>query len=201
MGMSNVFQAYNVISLNKCMKPSLFLQIVIPSLGWRWLLGLSSIPAFLVLLLSCFAPESPRYLYTKGRITDALGVLEKIALINRKELPTGILLCDQKIGLDEENSPSDETHLLSLTNKKRSYCETYFKSMLELFSSNLLGTTLLLWLLHFGYAFAYYGFQLLLSELSSGQIECGSITIHSENIQESSHYIDVFINSLAGTAT
>ncbi|CAI9766622.1 unnamed protein product [Fraxinus pennsylvanica] len=171
--------------------------IVMPSLGWRWLLALSSIPALLVLVLSNFAPESPRYLYTKDRTTDAVVILEKIALINRMELPTGILLSDQKMVIDEENAPSDETHLLSSTEKKRSYCETYFKSMLELFSSNLLGTTLLLWLLHFGYAFAYYGIILLISELSGGQIECGSITIHSKNAQDASLYIDVFINSLA----
>ncbi|KAL2553849.1 Organic cation/carnitine transporter 7 [Forsythia ovata] len=171
--------------------------IVMPGLGWRWLLALSSIPAFLVLLFSNLAPESPRYLYMKGRTTEALGILEKIALINRTELPTGILLYDQNMDLDEENAPSDETPLLSSTGKKRSYSETFFKSLLELFSSNLLGTTLLLWLLHFGYTFAYYGIVLLITELNSGQRECGSPTIESINVQDASLYIDVFINSLA----
>ncbi|KAL2533336.1 Organic cation/carnitine transporter 7 [Abeliophyllum distichum] len=171
--------------------------IVMPSLGWRWLLALSSIPAFLVLLFSNLAPESPRYLYMKGRTTEALGILEKIALINRMELPTGILLYDQNMDLDEENTPSDETPLLSSTGKKRSYSETFFKSLLELFSSNLLGTTLLLWLLHFGYTFAYYGIVLLITELNSGQRECGSMTIKSKNVQDASLYMDVFINTLA----
>ncbi|XP_022842849.1 organic cation/carnitine transporter 7-like isoform X3 [Olea europaea var. sylvestris] len=171
--------------------------IVMPGLGWRWLLALSSIPAFLVLLFSIFAPESPRYLYMKGRTNEALGILEKIALINRTELPTGILLSDQNTDLDEENASSDETTLLSSTGKKKSYSETFFKSVLELFSKNLLGTTLLLWLTHFGYTFAYYGLVLLITEFNSAQRECGSTTIQSKKVQDASLYIDAFINSSA----
>ncbi|CAA3009298.1 Synaptic vesicle transporter SV2 (major facilitator superfamily) [Olea europaea subsp. europaea] len=171
--------------------------IVMPRLGWRWLLALSSIPAFLVLLVSNFAPESPRYLYMKGRTTEALRILEKVALINRTKLPPGILLSDHNMDLNEENTPLDETPLLSSVRKERSYLETFLESMLEIFSSKLLGTTLLLWLLHFGYTFAYYGIILMISQLSSGQRECGSITIHSDNVQDASLYIRVFITSLA----
>ncbi|XP_022870840.1 organic cation/carnitine transporter 7-like, partial [Olea europaea var. sylvestris] len=145
--------------------------IVMPRLGWRWLLALSSIPAFLVLLVSNFAPESPRYLYMKGRTTEALRILEKVALINRTKLPPGILLSDHNMDLNEENTPLDETPLLSSVRKERSYLETFLESMLEIFSSKLLGTTLLLWLLHFGYTFAYYGIILMISQLSSGQRE------------------------------
>ncbi|KAK4396639.1 Organic cation/carnitine transporter 7 [Sesamum angolense] len=65
--------------------------IVMPRWGWRWLLALTSVPSLAVLLLSNFAPETPRYLAMKGRTNEADRVLEKVALINRKELPPAVL--------------------------------------------------------------------------------------------------------------
>ncbi|KAK0572752.1 hypothetical protein LWI29_036677 [Acer saccharum] len=53
--------------------------IVMPRLNWRWLLALSSVPSFAVLLFHGLSPESPRYLYMKGRSADAQHVLEKLA--------------------------------------------------------------------------------------------------------------------------
>ncbi|KAJ4709140.1 Organic cation/carnitine transporter 7 [Melia azedarach] len=63
--------------------------IVMPRWNWRWLLALSAIPSFIVLIFISFMPESPRYLCTKGRIIDAYNILEKIAQFNRVDLPSG----------------------------------------------------------------------------------------------------------------
>ncbi|KAL7136972.1 hypothetical protein ABFS83_10G064400 [Erythranthe nasuta] len=160
--------------------------IVMPSFGWRWLLALSSVPSFIVLVLYCLAPESPRFLCAKGRIDEARNILEKAASVNGKLLPGGILVSDQTQD-DSENTPS----LSPRTAKSGS------SSLLILFSRKLIRTNLLLWLLFFGNTFSYYGIVLLTSELSSDQSKCRGIVLHSQKSQNSSLYTDVFVTSLA----
>ncbi|KAL8500574.1 hypothetical protein ACS0TY_020233 [Phlomoides rotata] len=65
--------------------------IVMPSYRWRWLIALSSVPSFIVLLLYGLAPESPRYLCMKGRTNEARKILEKAASLNGIALQTGRL--------------------------------------------------------------------------------------------------------------
>lgn len=178
------------------------MQIVMPRLGWRWLLALSSIPSFLVLLFSTAAPESPRYLFMKGRTDEAHDILKKVAQINGKELPPGILIADHRRAEDEESSPDDETHLLSSTQKKISSFQLLIKTVFELFSRDMLKTTLLLNLLNFGYTFAFYGVVLMISAVSSEQHDCGQLTLSSGNVaQDTSLYRNVLITSSAGNIT
>ncbi|XP_028126066.1 organic cation/carnitine transporter 7-like isoform X3 [Camellia sinensis] len=172
-------------------------QIIMPRLNWRWLLALSSVPSFMALLFYFPTLESPRYLCMKGRTTDAHEILEKIARLNQKSLPSGTLVSDQSIELDEEFAPSEDTHLLCSKENKTKVLIAGFSSVLTLLSSQLIRTTLSLWLLFFGNAFSYYGIILLTSELSSEQSKCQSISLHSENFQDASLYVDVFITSLA----
>ncbi|KAJ4709130.1 organic cation/carnitine transporter 7-like [Melia azedarach] len=167
--------------------------IVMPRWNWRWLLALSAIPSFIVLIFISFMPESPRYLCTKGRIIDAYNILEKIAQFNRVDLPSGSLISDRTTQLDEEFSTSEETPLLTSTTNKT----TGFSCFLMLFSPRLFRTTILLWILFFGNSFVYYGIVLLTSALSSMQSKCSSPILLSESVQDSSLYIDVFITSFA----
>lgn len=170
-----------------------------PRLGWRWLLALSSVPAFTALLFYGITHESPRYLCIKGRTIDAYNVLKRVADINRKELPSGKLLSEQMNSPDEEFSPPENTHLLSSTRIEDVASETgFFSTALLLFSSKLIRTTVLLWVVFFGNSFAYYGIILLTSELSKGESKCSSFTLHSDDSQDAS-YRDVFVTSLAGT--
>ncbi|CAL5333389.1 unnamed protein product [Camellia sinensis] len=171
--------------------------IIMPRLNWRWLLALSSVPSFMALLFYFPTLESPRYLCMKGRTTDAHKILEKIARLNQKSLPSGTLVSDQSIELDEEFAPSEDTHLLCSKENKTKVLIAGFSSVLTLLSSQLIRTTLSLWLLFFGNAFSYYGIILLTSEMSSEQSKCQSISLHSENFQDASLYVDVFITSLA----
>ncbi|CAI5500739.1 unnamed protein product [Closterium sp. Naga37s-1] len=62
---------------------------VLPVLGWRWLIVLSSLPLLLPLLLFPLLPESPRFLLVKSRPSDALAVLQHVARLNRRALPAG----------------------------------------------------------------------------------------------------------------
>ena len=45
---------------------------------WRWMLGVEFFPAILYFILMFLVPESPRWLYTKGKIKEAKKVLYKI---------------------------------------------------------------------------------------------------------------------------
>ncbi|KAM7477501.1 hypothetical protein LguiA_025714 [Lonicera macranthoides] len=93
--------------------------IIIPRLGWRWLLAVSSIPWFCVVIFYGLTPESPRFLCMKGRTTEAHDILKNGALLNRKKLPHGILVSDDHITeLNEDYALLEDTHLISLIEKK-----------------------------------------------------------------------------------
>ncbi|KAH7851353.1 hypothetical protein Vadar_010407 [Vaccinium darrowii] len=171
--------------------------IIMPSLGWRWLLALSTLPCFALLLFYVLIPETPRYLCMKGRTSEAQAVLEKIAALNRTKLPWGMLTSDHVTDVNEDFYQSEDTHLLTSSKKKTKDSETSSSSPLVLFSSKLIQTTFLLWLVYFGNTFSYYGIVLLTSELSSEQSKCSSRAVFAENVQDSSLYVDVFITSLA----
>ncbi|OMO53222.1 General substrate transporter [Corchorus capsularis] len=88
--------------------------IVMPRLNWRWLLALSSAPSFALLLFYAVVPESPRYLCMKGDTSDALQILEKIASVNQRRLPPGILISGRTNGQDEDASLYVDTFITSL---------------------------------------------------------------------------------------
>ena len=179
-----------------------YLQIVMPRLGWRWLLALSSLPSLLLLIFYRVTPESPRYLCLKGRTTEAISVLEKIARMNGTELPSGTLVSDHQIELQEKSNPSEDTKLLSprtvnATHKEIESNMGGISSLFMLLSPNLVRSTLLLWVVFFGNAFSYYGLVLLTSELNNGNSKCMPTELQSQKSRDV-NYRDVFIASFAG---
>ena len=62
-----------------------------PTLGWRWLLGISAIPLLIFVLFSFWLPESARFQLASGNRDLALKILERISKDNKKELPEGSL--------------------------------------------------------------------------------------------------------------
>lgn len=162
--------------------------VVMPVLGWRWLLVLSSLPSFAAVAFYCLTVESPRYLCTIGRIKDAHNILQRIAEVNQTKLPTGMLVCEQMTEVNQEA-------LLPKQNSTYARYKAGFSSLFSIFSPNLIGTTFLIWVLYFGNAFLYYGVILMTSELSSDRTNCSSTTLDSND--DSSLYRDVFFTSLA----
>jgi len=46
--------------------------------AWRWMFGVTAVPAAIFFIAMFFVPESPRWLAKKGRSEKSLKVLEKI---------------------------------------------------------------------------------------------------------------------------
>ncbi|KAL4319962.1 hypothetical protein GQ457_18G004880 [Hibiscus cannabinus] len=172
--------------------------IVMPRLNWRWVLGFSSVPSFALLFLYGIAPESPRYLCLKGRTDDALRILEKIASVNRTKLPPGNLVSGRSGDKVEESGPSeDRTPLLPSLNQSTMQSKFDMSSFYTLFSSKLIKTTLLLWILLFGDSFSYYGIILITSKLSDRRSGCFPTIQSSRNHQDDRLYVNAFITSVA----
>ncbi|KAL6856024.1 hypothetical protein ACP4OV_018826 [Aristida adscensionis] len=172
-----------------------------PILGWRWLLALSSSPCFVVLIFLGLIPESPRYLCSRGKTSDAMLVLERIGAINNKALPPGILTSDSKRKPDNNNGASVTTLLLTMENSLGTDEHTGFKSsgfsaFSALWSRDLIKSTLLLWLINFSSYFAYYAMVLLTSEVSNDR-SCASVGEHPMQPKNSSLYINVLVTSFA----
>ena len=121
--------------------------IIMPTLGFRWLLIISAIPLLIVVLAAKWMPESPRFNLARGRVDLAQKTLEEIAAQNGKRLPSGGL-----------RKPTGQNQV-SATAKAGGEIKDLFKT------PELKKTTLLLWMIWFQCAFAYYGLVLLSTSL------------------------------------
>ncbi|XP_029916924.1 synaptic vesicle 2-related protein [Myripristis murdjan] len=120
--------------------------LVMPTLGWRWLLALSTIPLFIFAILCFWLPESARYDVLTGNQEKALATLKRIATENGAPMPLGKLIAARQ----EDRG-----------------------KIQDLFSSHFRWTTVLLWFIWFSNAFSYYGLVLLTTELFQEGGACG----------------------------
>lgn len=112
--------------------------LVMPTLGWRWLLALSTIPLFIFAIFCFWLPESARYDVLTGNQEKALNTLKRIAMENKVPMPLGKLI----VARQEDRG-----------------------KIQDLFSPHFRWTTVLLWFIWFSNAFSYYGVVLLTTEL------------------------------------
>ncbi|NXQ04995.1 SVOP protein, partial [Vidua macroura] len=66
-------------------------SVVNPTIGWRWLIRIASIPGILLILVFKFIPESARYNVSTGNMGAALATLQRIARMNGVAMPEGQL--------------------------------------------------------------------------------------------------------------
>ncbi|KAM3384801.1 hypothetical protein ACQJBY_009041 [Aegilops geniculata] len=176
---------------------------IMPVLGWRWLIALSSTPCFILLIFYSITPESPRYLCSRGRTADAQFILERVAIMNNMALPPGILIVGPQIRSDDvvdvetivplilsqDSAATDVCMSSSISRSINAFC--------TLVSRSLIRSTLLLWFVYFAFCFAYYGIVLLTSELSNGARRCGPAGMHLWQQNDARLYRDVLVTSIA----
>ena len=74
--------SFNQLMIVTGISASFFSNYYLLRLGdncWRWMLGVEAIPAVLYFFLLFFVPESPRWLFGKGREEQALKIFTKVA--------------------------------------------------------------------------------------------------------------------------
>lgn len=104
--------------------------LIVPRVGWRWLLAVSALPGLIIFLIRRQIPESPRYLLVNGQTEKAREVLAHVARINGRSLP------------DLPLQPLVKTSAARIS---------------ALWKPELRRTTLLLWVLWFAISLGYYG--------------------------------------------
>ncbi|XP_077233519.1 putative inositol transporter 2 [Tasmannia lanceolata] len=83
---------------------------------WRWMLGVAGIPALVQLVLMFLLPESPRWLYRKGRKEESSEILRKIYPPHEVENEIEALRLSVEAEITEEGG-TGETNIISKTRK------------------------------------------------------------------------------------
>ncbi|KAG8470976.1 hypothetical protein KFE25_009397 [Diacronema lutheri] len=124
-------------------------RLLMPTLGWRYLLFFSAAPALLLLLAAPWMPESPRFYVAQGRLAEAEASLRRAAHQCGGTLPAGTLA--------RGAAPLNDAGGGKLG---------------DLFTRELRRLTASQWGLWFAAAFTYYGSVLITTELLAAD-SCG----------------------------
>ncbi len=104
--------------------------LIVPHLGWRWLLAVSALPGLIVFWIRRHVPESPRYLLVSGQTDQARAVLALVGEVN--------------------GNPLGEASLAPLAPQPRG-------KLRDLWAPELRRTSALLWIIWFCMSLGYYG--------------------------------------------
>ncbi|KAF7650433.1 hypothetical protein LDENG_00126270 [Lucifuga dentata] len=120
-------------------------MLVVPTLGWRWMIRISVVPSIILIFLFKYVPESARYNVSAGNVQAAVETLQWIARMNRASLPPG--------------------RLVEPVLKERGSWRILIRPALR-------RTSVLLWYSWFVASFIYYGSVLSSSELLEKNLLC-----------------------------
>jgi len=124
--------------------------------SWRIFVTVCGIPAVLVTIALVFLPESPKFLLSTGRESDALKIFRKIFMQN-----TGKHAADYPINhIKVENRPGS-----SSAGSTQSSLNVILSNTFELFKKPLLWVNLMMLYISFSIQFGYYGLWLWFPEL------------------------------------
>ncbi|KAJ0233638.1 inositol transporter 2 [Hirschfeldia incana] len=84
---------------------------------WRWMLGIAGVPALLQFILMFTLPESPRWLYRKGREEEAKAIMRRIYPAENVEQEIGALKDSVESEIFEEGS-SEKINITKLCKTK-----------------------------------------------------------------------------------
>ncbi|HEX9017452.1 MAG TPA: MFS transporter [Chloroflexota bacterium] len=122
---------------------------IIPQYGWRTAFFLGALPAFYVFVLRRSLPESPRFLFSKGRAAEAEAVIARV------ESESGVA--------SRVPGPGSDGFV------QQDSSESWTQRLAELWGGVYVRRTVMLWILWFTIVFSYYGiFTWLPTLLSEG---------------------------------
>lgn len=130
-------------------------SLVMPTLGWRWLVGLTATPALLLIGLVPFIPESPRFYLATDQPSKAVSVLARILDASGQGLPEGILVPPETALVRESSTPHSAGDVRAIFG-----------------TPTLRRSTVACWGVMFSAGFGYYGAVLLTTELLASD-PCG----------------------------
>jgi len=123
---------------------------IMPNLGWRYLLGISSIPIFISAVSLIWLPESPRFYLGIHKPDIARKIIKRVSDENKSNLP-------------------DNFELKPLDVQAKS------GRISDLFAKEHRFHTIILWLIWFGNMVLYYGIVLVTTEIFKSENACGKI--------------------------
>ncbi|GMS82856.1 hypothetical protein PENTCL1PPCAC_5031, partial [Pristionchus entomophagus] len=124
--------------------------VILPSLGWRWLVAVTAIPLALFGICSWWLPESIRFDVSKGRLTEARATLDRIAHFNGSSVPEG------ELAMPKEESAGSS-------------------SMMDLLNGTWRRTSIQVWILWATFGAVYYGIAIYTSLLLQSPVDqCGA---------------------------
>lgn len=123
---------------------------------WRSMCEISALPAFVFLLLSWFfLPESPHFLYGKGRYAEGAAVMVQMARMNGQ--PLGMVATVERLG--PATTLTSEFSELALVGDYN-----YRAAISQLFTPTFFATTSFLGLAHFTKDFSVFGLNYVLPQ-------------------------------------
>jgi len=142
-----------------------------PNLGWRYLLGLSSIPIFLSAISFIWLPESPRFYMGIHRPDVARRIIKRVSDENKSDLP-------EEFELQPLEMPARAAGRVS-----------------DLFSEEHRFHTVILWLIWFGNMVLYYGIVLVTTEMFKSENACGKCELDGLNyiVQKAKLFYQFFV--------
>ncbi|KAI6646404.1 Synaptic vesicle 2-related protein-like [Oopsacas minuta] len=187
----------------------LLCYLIIPVLGWRYLVFISAFPLMILPLYYWIVPISPRFLMLKGRKNEARKVLEFGAKLNCRKLPEGELVKEIKpVTQQAINADDTVNRIADLTPSHQNIKKEEKRGILDAFNRKYIITTIFLSLIWFTSAFVYYGVVLITTDIFTYDHHCHSASDRSNssgsqinsqfcNPLTSSDYLEYIITSAA----
>lgn len=83
---------------------------------WRWMLGIAGVPALVQFILMMLLPESPRWLYRKGREEEAKKILQRI--YSEQEVEAEVEALKESVEQEIEENKSGQINIFNLWRTK-----------------------------------------------------------------------------------